>query len=194
MSVRIEKHFFEGNGRVPNSRLPLLIYRGVIKWSAADMESVMRANHWMPTWHAHEGMWPHHHFHSEAHEIIAVTRGTHEGKFGGHDGIYSTVTEGDVLVIPAGVGHLGRGFSDDLNLTGGFPSRQGILDFRMGRPEEYEETRITAAGVPIGSYDPFFGIDGPLVKIWQNAERGIRTIEPEIFDDELLSQPKGERP
>lgn len=107
MSVTIEKHYFTGNGRVPNSRLPLLIYRQVLRGPEKAIEDALRLNRWVPSWYSGEGMWPHHHFHSEAHEIIMVTAGTHKGKFGGHDGREATLHAGDVIVIPAGVGHMG---------------------------------------------------------------------------------------
>jgi len=189
MSVTVEKYFFRGNGRVPNSHLPLLIYRNVIRGDAATMEAIMRRNRWMPAWHAHHGMWPRHHFHTEAHEIICVRRGVHVAKFGGHDGIVGEVRAGDVIVIPAGVGHCGLEISDDLDLTGGFPDGSGLVDFRMGFPEEYAELCRRAREVPLMDCDPFFGVKGPLVAIWHDAERGVMRTEPEVFDDALLTKP-----
>ncbi|MFX5793734.1 hypothetical protein ABTD98_21940, partial [Acinetobacter baumannii] len=76
-----------GNGRVPNSRLPLLIYRGVAKNGPVVLEEQLRDNAWPPDWHSGFGMYPRHHVHSDTHELIAVTRGTLTGRFGGHDGI-----------------------------------------------------------------------------------------------------------
>lgn len=188
MSVTIEKFFFEGNGRVPNSRLPLLIYRNVIRWDVTTMEAIMRQNKWVTSWHAHDGMWPRHHFHCEAHEFICVTKGAHLGKFGGHNGKKSQLNAGDVIVIPAGVGHCGLEISDDLDLTGGFHDGFGVVDFRMGFPEEYAELRARARQIPVLDYDPFFGVDGPLAQIWRDADRGIRREEPETYDAALLSK------
>ncbi|MDI6029288.1 hypothetical protein QBK99_24315 [Corticibacterium sp. UT-5YL-CI-8] len=188
MTVTIEKHFFEGNGRIPNSRLPLLIYRNVIRWDVSTMEAIMRQNKWIPSWHAHDGMWPRHHFHSEAHEFICVTRGVHTGNFGGHNGIYSQLNAGDVVVIPAGVGHRGLQVSDDLDLTGGFHEGFGVVDFRMGFPEEYYELTIRAREIPLIDYDPFFGVAGPLAKIWKDADSGVRRLEPELYAAESLSK------
>jgi uncharacterized protein YjlB len=189
MSITIEKFYFEGNGRIPNSRLPLLIYRDVIKWDVPGMEAIMRVNKWVPSWHAHHGMWPRHHFHTEAHEIICVTRGVHTAQFGGHDGVRGTLETGDVIVIPAGVGHRGLEFSDDLNLTGGFHEGYGIVDFRMGFPDEYEQVSQQARLIPVLDYDPFFGVGGPLAEIWKDADRGKRREKPETFDEALLSRP-----
>ena len=187
MSVKIEKYFFDGNGRVPNSRLPLLIYRKVIQWEVLEMEAIMRQNHWLPDWRAHEGMWPRHHFHCEAHEIICVTRGAHVVKLGGHDGVYGKLTKGDVVVIPAGVGHCGIQISDDLDLTGGFAEGQSVVDFRMGYPEDYPDLLVRAAQIPVPSHDPFFGAAGPLARIWAAADRGERDAAPEYHDIADLS-------
>lgn len=187
MSVTIEKHYFTGNGRVPNSRLPLLIYRQVLRGPDKAIEDALRLNRWMPSWYSGEGMWPHHHFHSEAHEIIMVTAGTHKGKFGGHDGREATLHAGDVIVIPAGVGHMGRGISDDLKVTGGFPLSNGIVDFRYGLPDEYDDCARRAAEVPLESFDPFFGLGGPLAQIWADADRGVRRPEPEQYDPALMT-------
>lgn len=188
MTIAIEKFYFEGNGRVPNSRLPLLIYRNVIKWPVVEMEAIMRQNRWMPSWHAHLGMWPRHHFHSEAHEFICVTRGSHAGKFGGHDGQHASLNQGDVVVIPAGVGHCGFELSDDLNLTGGFNEGFGVVDFRMGFPEEYADVSRRAREIPLVDFDPFFGVNGPLVQIWRDADRGARRETTEHFDASMLSR------
>lgn len=188
MSIKIEKHFFEGNGRVPNSRLPLLIYRNVIRWDVPTMEAVMRQNKWMPCWHAHDGMWPRHHFHTEAHEFICVTKGVHTGKFGGHDGIETQMNAGDVVVIPAGVGHRGLQISDDLDLTGGFHEGFCVVDFRMGFPDEYHDLCRKAREIPILDYDPFFGVNGPLARIWRDADVGIRGASVENYDAALLTK------
>lgn len=188
MSITVEKYFFEGNGRVPNSRLPLLIYRNLIRWDAPTMEAIMRKNQWAPSWHAHHGMWPRHHFHCESHEIICVRNGVHTAKFGGHDGISGEVRKGDVIVIPAGVGHCGLQISEDLDLTGGFPAGYGIVDFRMGFPEEYIELCERAREIPVFGYDPFFGPRGPLVQIWNDADCGIHRTAPETFDEALLTR------
>ena len=106
--MTIETHVLPGNGRIPNSRLPLLIYRGAFEVGPVEMEALFRTNEWPPDWHSSFGMYPRHHFHSDTHELIAVTRGTLTGRFGGHDGISATLTTGDLVVIPAGVGHFGE--------------------------------------------------------------------------------------
>lgn len=167
--MTVETHYLKGNGRVPNSRLPLLIYRGAVQVAVAEMEEQIRRNEWPPEWHSSFGMYPRHHFHSDAHELIAVTRGTMVGLFGGHDGVRATVHAGDVVVIPAGVGHFGEQVTEDLRLTGAFPAGYAIHDFRLGYPDEYACMVDRAQRVPIPANDPLYGPKGPLVEIWSSA-------------------------
>ncbi|MBN8941970.1 MAG: AraC family ligand binding domain-containing protein [Rhizobiales bacterium] len=170
--MAVETHILRGNGRVPNSRLPLLIYRGVVTGGPAAMEDELRRNAWPPDWHSGFGMYPRHHFHSDTHELIAVTRGTLTGRFGGHDGISAMLSAGDVVVIPAGVGHFGESITDDLRLTGAFPVGFGVHDFRLGYPDEYPRMAERARKVPIPATDPLFGPGGPLPEIWARADKG----------------------
>jgi uncharacterized protein YjlB len=177
MSVTVEPYFFAGNGRMPNSRLPLLVYRNVFQCRAAEMEARLRGNQWMPTWHSPIGFFPRHHFHSQSHELIVLIRGEACGQFGGHDGRPATLRKGDAVVIPAGVGHAGISITPDLFVTGAFPAGRCVLDFRHGDEDQYDELVETAAAVPI-PYDPFFGRTGPLRELWRAADAGARSEEP----------------
>ena len=134
------------------------------------MEEILRNNQWPPDWHSSFGMYPRHHFHSDTHELIAVTRGKLTGRFGGHDGIGAMLSAGDVVVIPAGVGHFGESITEDLRLTGAFPAGCGIHDFRLGYPEEYSAMMQRARNVPVPAMDPMFGAGGPLPKLWSDAK------------------------
>jgi uncharacterized protein YjlB len=170
--MTVETYFLRGDGAVPNSRLPALIYRDVIRGDVVSMEAQLRANEWPPEWHASFGMYPRHHFHSDAHELIAVTRGQMTCRLGGVNGVNAHMKAGDVVVIPAGVGHFGESISDDLRLTGAFPVGHAIHDFRLGDPAEYGRMVQRAQATPIPGMDPFFGATGPLIDLWTNAEKG----------------------
>jgi uncharacterized protein YjlB len=171
--MTIETHVLPGNGRIPNSRLPLLIYRGAFEVGPLEMEALFRTNEWPPDWHSSFGMYPRHHFHSDTHELIAVTRGTLTGRFGGHDGVVATLTTGDLVVIPAGVGHIGESITEDLRLTGAFPVGFAIHDFRLGYVGEYSRMVERSRRVPIPAFDPVYGAGGPLTGLWELALRGI---------------------
>jgi uncharacterized protein YjlB len=61
---------FEDDGVIPNSRLPLLVYRGAVPGDAVGIETVFAGNRWPPAWR--NGVYPFHHFHSTAHEVLGV--------------------------------------------------------------------------------------------------------------------------
>ena len=168
--MNIESHMLRGDGRIPNSSLPLLIYRGVINSGPMEMEAMLRHFEWPPDWHSSFGMYPRHHFHSDTHELIAVTRGTLEGRFGGRGGIRATLTAGDIVVIPAGVGHFGERITEDLRLSGAFPLGFAIHDFRLGDPSEYARMVERSRRVPVPAFDPVYGADGPLTELWATAQ------------------------
>ena len=171
--MNIETHVLRGNGRIPNSILPLLIYRGAFETGPLEMEHMFRTNEWPPDWHSSFGMYPRHHFHSDTHELIAVTRGTLTGRFGGHDGISAKLSAGDLVIIPAGVGHLGESITEDLRLTGAFPVGFSIHDFRLGYVGEYSRMVERTRRVPIPAFDPVCGAGGPLTDLWANATREV---------------------
>jgi uncharacterized protein YjlB len=171
--MTIETHMLRGNGRIPNSHLPLLIYRSAFETGPMEMEAMFRNNEWPPDWHSSFGMYPRHHFHSDTHELIAVTRGTLVGRFGGPEGISATLTKGDLVVIPAGVGHFGEAITEDLRLTGAFPIGFAIHDFRLGYVDEYSRMVERVRNVPVPAFDPVHGPSGPLADLWGKAARGI---------------------
>ena len=75
----------------------------------------------------------------------------------------------------------------DSKVTGGFPLSNGIVDFRYGLPDEYDDCARRATEVPLESFDPFFGLGGPLAQIWADADRGVRRPEPEQYDPALMT-------
>ncbi len=94
---------FEDDGSIPNSTLPLLVYRNAVPADPAAIERIFAANGWPPAWR--NGVHPFHHFHSSAHEVLGVARGEASVLFGGPDGTVLPVQAGDVVVVPAGVAH-----------------------------------------------------------------------------------------
>jgi len=102
-----EKAYFKDDGSIPNSALPLLVYRQAFTLGSSDLagtiEEHFARNDWTGSWRA--SVFPFHHYHSTTHEVLAVYRGTATLQFGGEKGRKFAVKPGDVVVIPAGVGH-----------------------------------------------------------------------------------------
>lgn len=155
---------FQDDGTIPNNRLPLLIYKAAVPPDPAAIERLFTANRWPAAWR--NGVYPFHHFHSTAHEVLGVARGRVSVLFGGPHGQVLEAEAGDVIVIPAGVAHCNKGQSDDLLIVGAYPDNAPNPDLRRARPAEHDEAAASVRRVPLPDADPVQGADGPLGRIW----------------------------
>ncbi|MGE3866759.1 MAG: cupin, partial [Hyphomonadaceae bacterium] len=109
---------FADDGETPNNpRCPLILYRSPVRLPedadpAAVFETLFAAIGWKDSWR--DGYYPYAHFHSHIHEALGVARGSAVVQFGGEKGRRIAVKAGDVVVLPAGVGHEGLEQSRDL--------------------------------------------------------------------------------
>ena len=155
---------FDDDGTIPNSRLPLLVYRDAVPADAAEIERVFETNRWPPAWR--NGVHPFHHFHSTAHEVLGVARGEVSVLFGGPNGKLLTVRAGDVVVVPAGVAHCNQGQSSDLLVVGAYPDNGPGPDLRRAKPAEHDAAGRAVAAVASPAADPVAGVDGALPRLW----------------------------
>jgi uncharacterized protein YjlB len=155
---------FDDDGAIPNSRLPLLVYRDAVPADAAAIERIFAAHRWPPAWR--DGVHPFHHFHSTAHEVLGVARGQASVLFGGPGGTVLTVRAGDVVVLPAGVGHCNQGQSDDLLVVGAYPDNAPAPDLRRGKAAEHDAAVRAIGRVPMPAADPVDGDAGALLTAW----------------------------
>ncbi len=154
-----EAHVFAADGEIPNSRLPMLVYRGGLPADAATIERVFAAHRWPPRWRS--GVYPWHHYHPCAHEALGVASGQGRVLFGGPNGAEISLSAGDVVVVPAGVGHCAIAASDDLVIVGAYP--EGTRDTVAVRDGQ------AVGAVPTPAADPVAGTDGPLMRLWQGG-------------------------
>ena len=159
-----ETCLFAGDGMFPNSSLPVLIYRAALPADAAVMEATFAAQGWTAAWR--DGIHDFHHFHSNAHEVLGIARGEVRVMLGGPQGDEVTLSAGDVVVIPAGVGHRNLGGSGDLLVVGAYPGA-AAYDTRRGDPAEYPTALRNVASVPLPEADPVGGTDGALSRFWR---------------------------
>lgn len=155
---------FEDDGAVPNSTLPLLVYRAAVPADPAAIEQIFAANAWPPAWR--DGVYPFQHFHANVHEALGIARGEAQVLFGGLGGQVLTVSAGDVVVIPAGVGHCNVGQSEDLLIVGAYPAAAPSPDLHRGIAAEHAAMVRAVAEVPVPGADPVTGEGGPLVGLW----------------------------
>jgi uncharacterized protein YjlB len=157
----------EESEHIPNSRLPLLFYEQAFKLpaheQAALIERVFARHAWGDSWR--NGIYSYHHYHSTAHEVLAVFSGSGTVQFGGERGVQRELQMGDVVIIPAGVAHKNLLSGDDFAVVGAYPAGQK-WDMCYGRAEERPEADENIRGVRLPHQDPLYGTDGPLLKHW----------------------------
>ena len=110
----IETYRFADDGIVPNNpALPLVVYRAVLPAGdrASACERMFAAHGWPDSWR--NGIYAHHHYHSTAHEVLGIARGTARVRLGGESGQTVELSAGDVVVIPAGIAHKREAASSD---------------------------------------------------------------------------------
>lgn len=168
---RVETLRLTPDGGFPNHpALPLLLYRQAGRDPRpAAVERALTANRWGGTWR--NGVYPFHHFHSNAHEVLVVCSGEAELQFGGPAGPVVAVRAGDAAVLPAGTAHCRRHASDDFLVVGAYPPGQQNYDLRRGDPDELAEAAGNLAAVPLPDTDPLYGPDGPLLRHWRSGRQ-----------------------
>jgi uncharacterized protein YjlB len=165
---RVIAHVLKDAGNIPNSRLPVLIYPGALSLPKDDpasaIEALLHSHRWGDDWR--NGIYTYHHYHSTAHEALFVYGGSAKVQLGGEGGLVETIGAGDVIIIPAGVGHKNLGASSDFHVVGAYPPQQQV-DMWYGKPGERPRTDENIARLALPTTDPVFGKTGPLLDHWR---------------------------
>jgi uncharacterized protein YjlB len=99
--------------------------------------------------------------------VLGIANGVVQIAFGGPSGKTVRVQAGDVVVIPAGVGHRNIGQTNDLVVIGAYPD--GVdYDTRRGDPSEHAAMIRNIAAVKLPTRDPVIGVAGPLIGLWSS--------------------------
>ena len=166
--IEVREHLFEDDGRIPNNpMLPLLVYSQALDSSEQDAsrsKNLLAVNGWGGAWV--DGVFSYHHYHSNAHEALCVVSGSASIAFGGPEGETIEVEAGDVVVIPAGVGHRNKGSNEGFSVVGAYPRGQESCDLRTGEESERPEVLANIGNVSLPESDPLFGEKGPLTQRW----------------------------
>jgi uncharacterized protein YjlB len=154
------KVYFDTGSDVPNSTLPVLLFRGILAPNASGkaerFRQTFKKNGWTGLWT--DSIYDYTHFHSNAHEVLGIAEGKVTVKLGGEGGRLFRLKAGDMVILPAGVGHQRIGGKEGLKVIGAYPPGQSHYDMkRKGR---------AVPKVPLPPTDPFYGEDGPLVRWW----------------------------
>ena len=165
---QVEAHLLTDDGKIPNNpRFALLVYRGVLDLggdAAAQCEERFTGNGWKAAWR--NGVYPYHHYHAKTHEALGLIAGEASVRFGGESGPVVKVKAGDVVVIPAGVGHKRESASGDLLIVGAYPNGIDEPDMNTGKPGERDRALHSIPKVGAPAQDPVYGKNGPLASHW----------------------------
>lgn len=168
--ARIETLEFRANGWVPNNpRLPVVLIRGALEGATADdgVHALYHANGWGGVWTW--SVYAFHHYHSNAHEALAVAQGEARLMLGGPEGSEVAVAAGDLVVLPAGTGHRLLEASGGFAVCGAYPRGQEDRDLLEATEANFSGAAERVAAVPLPRSDPFYGSEGPLMRLWPGA-------------------------
>ena len=145
----VETYEFDRDGGIPNSPMPLVVYRRVAP-SADDLalyfEALFARHGWTNTWR--DGIYDFDHFHSNTHEVLGIAHGRARVRFGGAGGRSLELGRGNVACLPAGTGHCCEAASADLLVIGATPDARSF-DIRRGDLAEYAEVCANLRRVPL---------------------------------------------
>lgn len=162
-----EMLYIKDDGIIPNSRFPLLLYRNAFEArdekGAQWLEQLFLSNNWSNSWR--NGIFTFQHYHSIAHEVLGIYSGEVKVLLGGEKGNVVDVKAGDIIVIPAGVGHKNLG-DKDLGVVGAYPDGMRVDILRGGQGDRPAADRNIAA-VPFPGQDPLLGEKEGLRKLWK---------------------------
>ena len=212
--VEVRKYHLPPTELIPNSPRPLLHYKNVIAPNsgsthrdAVAVHDTFAGNGWKVSWIFRYGPTQLSHFHSRAHECMAVLSGTATIRFGAGDtsrdlqantfgeaheqGVEVTAEAGDVFVIPAGVAHKTFNAKPDASLkllTPGDGHSIGAEDPRaaLGAIELSGFTMLGAYKggdwdfvTSGGDYEGSWSVPKPeLDPVFGSGEEGLRTLWP----------------
>jgi uncharacterized protein YjlB len=168
-ALRVSKHQIPAFNGFPNTSIqakPLIIYHAVFSNpSASRIEAHLKSvGEVSPQWRY--TMFTDSHFHSNTHEVLAIASGSAKCCFGheGNEGRVEPILEkGDVVIVPAGVGHRLLEDYGGFQMVGSYPKGKS-WDMCYGRPGEEEQVK-SIANLDWFQKDPVYGDDGPSLHV-----------------------------
>ena len=209
----IHEYYFKPTSHIPNSPRPLIHYKSVFPVESGACTQVetyktFTKNGWNVNWLISYGPKQASHYHSSAHEVMAVLSGTATIRFGVADlsddlhenthgsayedgGVELAAAPGDVFLIPAGVAHKTYNAMPENTLTMLSPGHgHGIeADNPVKALEEIQLVGFTMMGAYTGGDWDFVTSGGELGKSGIEYEHTWATKRPKldpVFGEEKL--------
>lgn len=165
----VNTFYTKENKPFPNNPLPVLYYPKVLANlidepdPAHSVLDLFEKNGYRNGWV--NGIFSYHHFHSNTHEVLACIAGEATVQLGGPDTQSYSFSEGDVLLLPAGVAHKRVAASPDFKIVGAYP--EGLEpDMQKGGAENYESIKQAITAVQLPKKDPAEGANGSVANHW----------------------------
>lgn len=168
--MEIEHFALTDDGIIPNhAHYPLLLYRGAFirgdqPHTTDEAIATFAANGWQGAWI--NGIFPFHHYHARAHEVLANLGSPVTVQFGGTKGPTVEFATGDVVVIPAGGGHCRKTDTAELIIVGAYPRGQENWDLKREAAADYRRAKQEIPLVARPAADPVTGTASPLLDFW----------------------------
>jgi len=131
-----------------NNDWELVLYKEVFapeNTSPDKFEGLFHGNNWGNSWR--NGVYPYHHFHSSAHEVLGCYGGSGAVQFGGPRGPVVELKKGDAVFIPAGVAHCLQSSTERFHVVGAYP-RGTFPDMCLGEAKDYDEVQKRIISTP----------------------------------------------
>ncbi len=197
--VEIRKYHLFPTDLIPNSPRPLLQYKNVLAQSSnslhcdpAEVWDMFEGNGWEVAWIFRYGATQLSHYHSRAHECMAVLSGTAMIRFGVADtsddldlntygsawedgGLELEAEAGDVFIIPAGIAHKTYNTQPEAEFQ--------LLSPGSGHGIEAEDPRKALTDIQLSGYTmmgAYSGGDWDFVKSGGNYEKVWAVPKPEL--------------
>jgi uncharacterized protein YjlB len=157
---RASRMKFGDDGYVPNNpKCALLYYKRAFRFGrrhdpAAVIEQTFAAHDWAQSWR--NGIYTFVHYHSMTHEVLGVARGSATLRLGGNKGRTVKVSAGDVIIVPAGVGHECLKASTSFLAVGAYPPN-GTYNECRGSFQEREKAIKSIRHVAKPRQHPLYG-------------------------------------
>lgn len=164
-ALAVSKHQIPAWKKIPNTSIlgkPLMIYHGVFSdLGPSEIETHLKSTGVVfPQWRY--TMFSETHFHSNTHEVLSIISGSAKCCFGGehNDGrVDPVLKKGDLVIVPAGVGHRLLEDYGSFQMVGAYPNGK-TWDMCYGNAgEEQQVKQIETLGW--FNRDPVYGDEGP---------------------------------
>ena len=113
------------DGTFPNNEwYPLILFKNAFHGSQGKGEHLITEGGWMSPWVW--GIFPYHHYHSTAWELLLCVKGHAHMQLGGESGPCTIINMGDIVYVPPGLTNKQLDSNGGFSLLGAYPSYCGL--------------------------------------------------------------------